>query len=748
MNDFEMCEKKFVILQQMTSSFATTDNIMMTANLMLELVMNYTNAEKGSLMLLNDQAELTIFTSRGLESHIIRTYRAKIGEGIAGTVAEQRIPVLVEDIEKDKRFQRKRRDRYKTRSFVSCPIVSKNRLLGVLNINDKNDNTAFTEDEFTLIKIMSDQAAIALDNAFLLNQVKTGAAELEDMNRKLIESDILKTEFLVRMSHELRTPLNAINGSIYYLQKSDHIANSQQKDFYDIIAKETDKLVHIVENLLNFLRLEDESRLMKKSIMSLSDILNDASNSRSLKMFLAKKNLRLDVHLPKSVPDIVGDKTRVSQLFINMIEGLSYYLQRDDSIDITVVEDDLVTVLVGCSRLMPDSLMSSYFHPATIFSAEQSEERLKLYLAGKVIESHNWKMTAENTDEGFRLRISIPKSTRQKIDAVVNTTMDMFIDLISDLLGVNICSIMLSDNFTGELTIKSARGLNDDIVSRTRLKIGDSIAGWVALEGRPLFIEDIENDRRFMRKNITQYNTKSLISVPIMIHNKVLGVINLNNKKNKSSFTTQDFFSASVLSDRVSHFLEKLYQGDFSEDALRKFLTSFDNLLSAAKKYHKKGSLSTELILKVMEELHSTEEEIKLAVYISMIYDLGLSSLDEEALQRKKLTTAEKRSVREHPNASVSLLNEVEFSDAVKHIILHHHEKYDGSGYPEGLKGEEIPFLSRVLHVVDAFCAMTMERAYRKAMSQKEALEEIKQHAGSMYDPVVVDALEAVLASV
>jgi len=430
-----------------------------------------------------------------------------------------------------------------------------------------------------------------------------------------------------------------------------------------------------------------------------------------------------------------------------MIEGLSYYLQKDDSIDITILEDDLVNVLMRCSRFIPDSLISSFFHPTNIFKAEQSEERLKLYLAGKVIESHNWKMTAENTDEGFCLRISIPKSTRQKIDAVVNTTMDMFIDLISDMLGVNICSIMLSDNFTGELTIKSARGLNDDIVSKTRIKIGDSIAGWVALEGRPLFIEDIENDRRFMRKNIKQYDTKSLISVPIMVHDKVLGVINLNNKKNKSPLTTQDFFTASVLSERVSYFLERLYQGDFSEDALRKFLTSFDNLLSAARKYHKKGSPSAALTFKVMEELAAPEEDIKLAVYISMIYDLGMSSVDGDILKRKKLTATEKRSVRGHPNTTVSLLSEVEFSDTVKHIILHHHEKYDGSGYPDGLKGEEIPFLARVLHVIDTFCAMTTERPDREALSQRDALKEMKRHAGSMYDPLVVGALESALST-
>lgn len=739
-----MSEKKIAILQQMTSSFAATDNIRMTADLMLELAMNYTNAEKGSLMLLNEQAELTIFTARGLGSQLIKTYRGKMGQGIAGIVAEQRVPVLVEDIEKDKRFQRKRRDRYKTRSFISCPIVSKNRLLGVLNINDKNDNTAFTEDEFTLIKIMSDQAAIALDNAFLLNQVKTGAAELEDMNRKLIESDILKTEFLVRMSHELRTPLNAINGSIYYLKKSDHIANSQQKDFYGIIAKETDKLVHIVENLLNFLRLDDESRLMKKSIMSLSDILNDASNSRSLKMFLAKKNLRLDVHLPKSVPDIVGDKTRVSQLFINMIEGLSYYLQRDDSMDITVVEDDLVTVLVRCSRSMPDSLISSYFHPATIFTAEQSEERLKLYLAGKVIESHNWKMTAENTDEGFCLRISIPKSTRQKIDAVVNTTTDMFIDLISDMLGVDICSIMLIDNFAGDLTIKSARGLNNEVINRTRIRIGDSIAGWVAMEGRPLFIENIETDRHFMRKNINQYHTKSLISVPIKIQDRVIGVINLNNKKTKAPFTIEDFFTASMLSERISFFFERLYSGNLNEDALRQFVTSFDNLLATCKKYHNKGDMPAQLIFKIMERLGATEKEKSMAVYIAMVYDLGLVSISEDISKRKRLTPEEEHIVRAHPHTTVDLLGKFEFSGEVRDAILHHHERYDGTGYPDGLRGEEIPFISRILHVVDAFCAMTTAKPYRRKKSTKDALEEIRKHAGSLYDPVVVRALEGV----
>ena len=103
--------------------------------------------------------------------------------------------------------------------------------------------------------------------------------------------------------------------------------------------------------------------------------------------------------------------------------------------------------------------------------------------------------------------------------------------------------------------------------------------------------------------------------------------------------------------------------------------------------------------------------------------------------------------VKSHPGTTVDLLSQFEFSDEVKSAILHHHERYDGTGYPGGLKADEIPFISRVLHVVDAFCALMTERPYSKAVTQKEALEEIVRNAGTMYDPAIVNALEHVVTS-
>ncbi|VAX32107.1 HD-GYP domain [hydrothermal vent metagenome] len=745
MENQELFEKKFSILQEISSAIVITDDITAIANLMLDLAINYTNAEKGSLMLTNDRGELYILAARGIDIQLIKTYRIKIGEGIAGTVAKTLVPVLVEDIENDTRFKENKRDRYKTLSFISCPIVSKNKLHGVLNINDKRDGTPFTEDEFDLITIIANQAAIALENAFLMKQLKLKATELENINRKLIETDVAKTEFIANISHELRTPLNSIKGAIYYLQQSVKMAEDEQKEFHNIISNETGKLISIVENLLDFLRLEDEVRVVKKSIINLADILQEILNSKSLKVILTRKNLQLKIDIKDGISDIVGDKIRVVQFFINLIEGLSYYLERGDSIGITAEENGCVRVKVILSRRLPQAILPYLINSRHLFHTDQPEEKLKLYLAKRVAEFHKWNLAAENIEDAFLISITIPRSKREHIEAVVDTTMELFVEFISELLGLNICSIMLNNELTGELRIKSAKGLDEDVIKQTRIKPGDRIAGWVALEGKPLLIEDIESDPRFDKKNILHYNTKSLLSLPLKTQDKVIGVLNLNNKRTAEPFTKQDLYIASLLCERISHFIERLYSNDYNEDDFKQFISSFDSLINAEKRYHKKNSLIQELMSRIMYKLGVSEEDRKAGIYISMIYDLGLMLIDDSILKKKGLSPLEHRILKVHPYTSVGLLNSFEFSEYIKAAILHHHERYDGRGYPDGLKGEEIPLISRSLSVVDAFCAMITERPYKDALTRDEALEEIRKGSDTIYDPKVVVALEMVL---
>jgi HD-GYP domain-containing protein (c-di-GMP phosphodiesterase class II)/signal transduction histidine kinase len=740
-----LLEKKFLILQETSHLITATNDINALANFLLDRAIEYTNAEKGSLMLLTEKDELYILASRGFDMKFIETYRIKLGEGIAGIVAQDRVPVLVEDIDEDERFKLKKRDRYKTKSFISCPLTSRDKMLGVININDKKDGTPFREDEFNLLKVIADQAAIALENAFLMNQLRIKAAELEEINRKLIETDVDKTEFITRISHELRSPLNSIKGAIYYLQQSDKLKRNKQKEFYDIILTETTGLTSIVNNLLDFLRLENEAIVIKKSLINLETILREITEAKGLSSILAKKNLLLKIDIGKGMFNIVGDKIRVVQLFINLIEGLSFYLDSGNTIEMNMKEeDDVIKIDLTASKRIPEGILSFFFDSKYIFQAEQSVEKIKLYLAKKVIETHGWGFDAKNVNDTFLISIIIPRSSREKLEATVGITMDMFVEFTSELMDLNTCSLMLSNDLTGELTIKSARGLSDEIVKRTRIKIGDQIAGYVAVDGNPLLIEDIENTSLFKRKNISQYNTKSFLSLPLKIQDKVVGVLNLNNKKSADPFTKRDLYIASVLSERISHFLEKLYSGDYREEDIHQILTSFDNLLDAVKNYHKKKSIFPDLVLRIMDKLGTDEDEKKKAMYASTIYDLGLVLIHESILQKKTLQPSEIQALKTHPYNTIGLLRIFEFSEDLKKAILHHHERYDGKGYPEGLKENDIPLISRVLSVVDSYCAMIIEKPYRKALTGNEALSEIKAGAGSIYDPEVVKVFEEV----
>ncbi len=740
----DLFEKKLAILREISSVNVLTDNLSTIVNLMLELAINYTDAEKGSLMLLNNIGELYIYAAKGMNVEFIRSYRVKIGEGIAGYVAKNMEAVKVDNIEEDERFRKRSRDRYKTTSFISCPIINKNRLLGVLNINDKRNGQSFTDDDFSFIKIITNHAAIALENAFLLNQLRTKAMELEEINKKLIDSDVVKTEFITRLSHELRTPLNSIKGSIYYLQQGANISHEEQMEFYDIIAGETGKMISIVENLLNFLRLEDELKLLDKRLLNISDILQEVSKSKIITNRLSSRNIELRVHTSKGVSDIVADKIRIVQFFINIIETIARYIELNDTIDIRVNSNDYVEVTIETSRRVPDEIIPFFNETQSIYDQDEPDERLKLYLARKIAEIHRWNIRAENTEQGFSLKITIPESARNKIAAVIESCMDKFVDLMSELLDVNICSVMLSDELTGELTIKSARGLPEDVIKRTRIKFGDRIAGWVAVEGKPLLIEDIETDPRFGRKNTAQYSTKSLLSVPLKVNNSVVGVINLNNKKTNLPFSKTDLYIATELSNRISRFLERLYHSNMEEDIVH-FITSLENLVFVKKRYHKKKPILPGTMMALLEKLGAREEERRIGTYISILYDMGLMTIDERVLKKNKLLPSEERILKIHPFTTISLLDDFEYSEEVKKAILHHHERYDGTGYPDGLKGEEIPFLSRVLAVVDSYCAMISDRPYREAYSDDKALEELKKGAGTLYDPHIVEVFEKMI---
>lgn len=743
----QLTEKKLVILQEISSAVIFTDNIRAIASLMLDLAGNHLQADKGSLMLVNSRQELYILASLGIDDHLARTYRTPLGEGIAGTVAASRQAVLVSDIDTDPRFAKTKRERYKTRSFISCPIIAKNRVLGVLNMHDKKDGTPFSEDEFALLKIIANQAAQALQSAFLVNELKAKAAELEEANRKLVDAAVTKTDFLTRVAHELRTPLNSIKGSTYLLHSSPALPLSERQEFLGIIASETDKLISIAEHQLNFLRHEDEGQLLHKTLLNLGDTLRETVSGKSLQNLLTKRGIGLQLELPDQLPTIAGDKILTVQLLHNLLEGALAGLPRGASLHLGAQVDEFISLRLSSSIPLPSLLLNQLAGGNGLGSAQQSDEAIRLALARKAAEVQGWSLSVESDDSATMIQLHIPKGVRQKKEATLTATMDLFLEFIAEVLDVSTCSIMLEDDLSRDLTIRSARGLDDEVIKRTRVRIGERIAGYVAHQGVPLLIPDLEHDSRFGGVRIPgQYNTSSLLCLPLKIGDRVVGVLNLNNKRSALPFTEHDLQIASALGDRVSHQLERLQESEEQNGSFRSFVGSFDALLGAERRYHKKHPRLPALVSELAVYLGFSETETREALFASLIYDLGLMLIDEDLLNKKKpLSLAETSVLKVHPYITLDLLRDIEISDTIRQGILHHHEHWDGSGYPDRLQGEVIPRLARLLAVSDAYCAMTEDRPQRSAMSPEMALAELAKGVGRQFEPQVYNALCAVL---
>lgn len=154
-----------------------------------------------------------------------------------------------------------------------------------------------------------------------------------------------------------------------------------------------------------------------------------------------------------------------------------------------------------------------------------------------------------------------------------------------------------------------------------------------------------------------------------------------------------------------------------------------------------------ELSMKVGRSLNLMEKDLGELQLLGMLHDIGKIGIDDKILNKPgKLTEEEWTIMKKHPEIGYRIASASHRLGRIADYILYHHERWDGTGYPSGMKGDDIPLLSRILSVADAYDAMTEDRVYRKAMSKEEALEEIKRNSGSQFDPVIADIfIESIL---
>jgi HD-GYP domain-containing protein (c-di-GMP phosphodiesterase class II) len=342
------------------------------------------------------------------------------------------------------------------------------------------------------------------------------------------------------------------------------------------------------------------------------------------------------------------------------------------------------------------------------------------------------------------------KAMQTQFSMVLNSTLDQreirnrAMEAAMNLLDAEVGSLLLVDEETNELFFEVALGKAGQQLKQIRLRMGEGIAGWVAANDQAALVNDVPNDPRYFKKaqHITQFVTRNMICVPIRSRGKVIGVIQAINKKGGGPFTDQDLDDFWTLTNQVAVALEN---ANLYAELQETFLSTAEALAAAVEKKdpYTGGHIMRVVdysmaIAKHMALPDGDMDQLRLAAVLHDIGKIGIK--DSVLLKQGRLTADELAHMREHPRVGDEIMGHIERMKTVRKAIRAHHEKWDGSGYPDGLKEETIPLHARIILVADTLDAMTTDRPYRKAVDLKAATEEVRRFAGKEFDPQVSDA--------
>jgi putative nucleotidyltransferase with HDIG domain len=234
----------------------------------------------------------------------------------------------------------------------------------------------------------------------------------------------------------------------------------------------------------------------------------------------------------------------------------------------------------------------------------------------------------------------------------------------------------------------------------------------------------------------------SLICAPLLIRSNVFGILCIRRKGHMEPFTTKDLHYVVSLTRRASLNLENLV---LYESVYNNVLDTFKSLLTSVQvRDHYTEEHCTRvaaLSVKIAEVMHCSAREIESLKIAALLHDIGKIAIpDKILLKPDRLTFDEFTFIKAHTEVGYRILQPIFLLDQERKVLLHHHERWDGKGYPEGLAGADIPFLSRILAVADSFDAMTNNRPYRSAMDIPAAIEELKKNNGVQFDGKVIGA--------
>lgn len=334
--------------------------------------------------------------------------------------------------------------------------------------------------------------------------------------------------------------------------------------------------------------------------------------------------------------------------------------------------------------------------------------------------------------------------------------LEQVMDAVIKLMGAERGFLMLRDS-NGKLKFEIARGMSNVNLGTDEYKLSMTIVRKVEQGGEVIITTNAQEDPRFENQmSVAAYRLRSILCVPLKIKHKLTGVIYVDNKVHAGIFGDEDkelitaFADQAALAIANARLIDNLKSTNDDlvvakveleiayEATLRGWVHALDLRDKETEGHTQRVTTLTERLARAMGVTDDQMVHIRRG---ARLHDIGKMAIPDNVLLKKgKLTDEERALIQEHPTTAYKMLNQIEFLRPALYIPYCHHEKWDGTGYPLGLKGQEIPFDARIFAVIDVWDALTSDRPYRPALPHDEVREKIQAEAGKHFDPLVVKA--------
>ncbi len=344
----------------------------------------------------------------------------------------------------------------------------------------------------------------------------------------------------------------------------------------------------------------------------------------------------------------------------------------------------------------------------------------------------------------------------QRIDMAISGSLDIhlvlnvILDHITKQLEVDAANVLLLNPHLNTLEYAANRGFHTTALQGTKLKMGEGQAGLAALEQRPIHVHDLRKTETgfLLSPELKKEGFRSYLAVPLIAKGEVQGAIELFHRSALrpdpewydllSTLSTQ----AAIAIDNANLFKE-LQRSNMEislayESTLEGWASALE-LKDAETKGHSQRVL--DLTMKLSRKLGINGKPLGDIRRGALLHDIGKMGIPDSILQKEgPLDEGEWKIMKQHPDFAYSMLSEISFLKDALEIPYCHHERWDGTGYPRGLSGKQIPLSARIFAVVDVWDALLSKRSYRPAWPKEKALTHIEGQAGTHFDPQVVEA--------